>query len=620
MSNVTAMKIIETEPSRAAVSRIPSPVVISFYCGAQYYYDAAEQLREDCAKWGLESDIVEIEKRPEENWIDICRRKIPFYLEMLRKHQRPVMWIDVDSRIVKFPHLLDGATCDIAGFLRQLKYISGFDPYASARFFMPCVLYFNYTPRTIAFLEFMAKLERESQVAATDDFFLQEAWEKFDQQLSVMLIPPELSGSRLASPEQVFVYGSSGNVSEFRGKAQQHVAAIQTPARRKAILLHEAVEAGKAKKTKDALFFYRKALDLDRTDDALAHKIARMLRREGKLKQALVFLRRHQGTPFTVNHARRFLADTEMEAGKIERAGAIIRQLAENGTPLDKAWAQSRLMRIELEERAAQLGLSPAERPALWWMEGPYPGNFGDILNPYIVEKLSGLPPRFVPRGQGMLAIGSIIKFATEKTAVWGSGTPRMTDKLDPKASYRAVRGPLSRQLVLESGGQCPEVYGDAAWFLPSIYTPKSTVKRYKLGLIRHYVNDPEISGADDVKVISVMRAGYAGIEQFIDEINECEQIVTTSLHGLIVSHAYGIPALWAEVTDSSNPLPGDGTKFHDYMMSVGLDPVPAHPLTRGQVVTTELLRETFRLPRKQIDLEALAAAAPFKVVANLKR
>jgi hypothetical protein len=599
-----------------------SPIVVSFYCGDEYYYKAAETLRADCTRLGLDSDIVEFKKQPDQGWLQICRTKIPFYLDMHRKHERPILWLDVDSRLFQYPSILHGAKCDFAAFLRGVRQLRDFDPLAMSRFFMPFALFFNATEKTRAFLEFMASLERESTASATDDYFLQEAWNKFEQQLAVMVLPPDLVrlGDRPAIPSHVFHYGSSGNVSEFKGLALQHEVRLHSPARRKAALLHEATNAANARKKRDALFFYRKALEADPTDAALAEKIARIMRRDGKLSNALTFLRRFQGTNFAVNHARRFLADSNFEAGNLARAAAVTRDLLVRGTDSDRAWAHSRLVRIGLEERAAAMNLKPEQRTAMWWMEGPYPGNFGDILNPYIVEKLTGKPPRFVPRGKGLLAIGSIIKFATSGVPVWGSGTPRMTDKLDPAADYRAVRGPLTRELVLKSGAQCPEVFGDAAWFLPRLYQPRTTTKRYKLGLIRHYAHDKDVFASDDIKVISVIRAGYEGIEQFIDELAECEAILTTSLHGLIVSHAYGIPARWCDVPDADSRLPGDGTKFHDYMLSVGLEPEAPLLLPRGTVVTLAYASEAQRLPRRQIDLHALAAAAPFEITADWER
>jgi hypothetical protein len=66
--------------------------------------------------------------------------------------------------------------------------------------------------------------------------------------------------------------------------------------------------------------------------------------------------------------------------------------------------------------------------------------------------------------------------------------------------------------------------------------------------------------------------------------------------------------------------LPGDGTKFHDYMLSVGLEPEAPLLLPRGTVVTLAYASEAQRLPRRQIDLHALAAAAPFEITADWER
>lgn len=603
------------------VSRKDLPVVISFYCGDRYYYDAAEKLREDCERLDIDCEIVELAKSETETWLEICRKKIPFYQQMMEKHGRPLLWMDVDCRLNQRPEFLSGSSADFAAFLRGFKYVRGFDAMSLSRFFTPSILFFNNTPAGMAFLKLMSDLESGSPEPGTDDFYLQEAWMQHEKQLRLMLLPPQLvSFEWPAKGDEMFYFGSSGNVAEFKGKASQHDVDLYTPARRKAVFLREAVELGKKKKPMEALAMLRRALETDPTDEALAYRIARLLRREGKLKTALIHLRRFQGPDFKDNHSRRFLADSEFEQGNIDRARMIALDLIERGTATDKAWANSRLLRFDLEARAKAAGVRDSERLPLWWMETPYPGNFGDILNPYIVEKLSGIPPRWVPKGKGnfALVIGSVIKFATKDAVVWGSGTPRMTDKLEPDARYLAVRGPLTRQLVLQSGGHCPEIYGDAAWFLPKLYTPKPTGKKHRLGLIRHFANDGDIDCAPEVKLISVMRGGYSGIEAFIDEIHECSAVLTTSLHGLIVCHAYGIPARWCEVPDATVGLPGDGTKFHDYMMSVGLEPEAPYLLPRGTTVNESMIGEAYRLPRRQLDLRALASVAPFKVLPEI--
>ena len=57
-------------------------------------------------------------------------------------------------------------------------------------------------------------------------------------------------------------------------------------------------------------------------------------------------------------------------------------------------------------------------------------------------------------------------------------------------------------------------------------------------------------------------------IETVIDRIASCDCIASSSLHGLIVSHAYGVPAVWIKFRDLPS---GDDVKFHDYYLSLGL-------------------------------------------------
>lgn len=56
-------------------------------------------------------------------------------------------------------------------------------------------------------------------------------------------------------------------------------------------------------------------------------------------------------------------------------------------------------------------------------------------------------------------------------------------------------------------------------------------------------------------------------IKRVIIEITSCRRILSTSLHGIIVSHAYGIPALWIR----HNVLHDSNLKFYDYFSSVGI-------------------------------------------------
>lgn len=611
------MEPVSGAQSRNSLERPAAPLLISFYYGDEYYHRSALQLQEDCKRAGMEHYVVEAALPPNTPWVSACRYKVPFIADCLRRFRRPLLWLDADCRLLARPDLLWTSKADLGFFLRGFRYLKDFDPMAVPRLAQPSILYFGYTSKTLEFVEIMASLESEYGPDATDDFFLHEAWRQYQRQLSLLVLPPDLVCFELpATGQECFFFGRSNSASEFKSQVDQHEPELYGKARRKAVLLREARDSLKSGDRSSATVFLHRAYELDPSDEALAYRVARLLKREGKVPQALELLKRLADST-GVDHVQRFLIESAANAKDFDRAGSLAHALISEGCPSDAAWAQSRLFRIGLEMRARAKGIEDHERLPLSWMERPYPGNFGDLLAPYIVERLSGRPPRFIPKGKGVLAIGSIIKFAREGSIVWGTGTSRMSDRLHPKAEYRAVRGPLTRRLVLDSGGKCPPVYGDPSAFLPHLYQPARRTKRYALGFVAHHAHIGELQLNLDVRAISVLRGSEEDIEAFIDELHECERVLTTSLHGLIVAHAYGIPARWCDIPDATKRLPGDGTKFRDYLLSVGLKPEPALQISRGTAVTPEFARHADQLPERPIDLEALLAAAPFKIEAS---
>lgn len=202
--------------------------------------------------------------------------------------------------------------------------------------------------------------------------------------------------------------------------------------------------------------------------------------------------------------------------------------------------------------------------------------NYGDLIGKYLVEKISGKKVCFANPNKFSLfnlikpiymTAGSILAYANLKCIVWGSGIIQKDQQVQP-ADFRAVRGPQTRNRLLELGYDVPEVYGDPALLLPNYYHPV-VEKRYEIGIIPHYNDYKEVStwyvNHPQIKVIDLMTLE---VEQTTSEILECKQIISSSLHGLIVAHAYQIPAVWVEFSDK---LFGDGIKFQDYMESVGI-------------------------------------------------
>lgn len=250
--------------------------------------------------------------------------------------------------------------------------------------------------------------------------------------------------------------------------------------------------------------------------------------------------------------------------------------------------------------------------------------NFGDELNFYMLKELTGkqiIGYYDIPHlhaSTDLLFIGSIVEeFTTPNSIIWGSGAISGEKPINHKpAKVCAVRGKLTRKYLIDQGISCPEVYGDPALLLPAIYTPRVS-KKYKIGLIPH-VNDLSsdivrkiISQREDIHLIRF--DNYDDWHSVIDEINECESIISSSLHGLIISDAYQIPNVWVAI--SSN-IKGGHFKFLDYFSAVNRTTNEPVRLTSINTIQ-ETLRKIKDYTPIQYNRSALIKASPFHL--NIK-
>lgn len=215
-----------------------------------------------------------------------------------------------------------------------------------------------------------------------------------------------------------------------------------------------------------------------------------------------------------------------------------------------------------------------------WWSEPLLQGkpkeNYGDLLGKYLVEKISGMEVVWVHPKKWHLkdyfqpiyvTAGSILAHVNKKCVVWGSGIIQKDQGVKP-AKFLAVRGPQTRKRLLQQGYKVPEVYGDPGLLLPLYYKP-TIEKKYKLGIVAHYNDFKTVQTLYETeKEVLLINLMTNDIEATTDLFLQCEKIVSSSLHGLIIAHAYRIPAVWVQFSDK---LFGDGIKFQDYYESVKL-------------------------------------------------
>jgi pyruvyltransferase len=220
--------------------------------------------------------------------------------------------------------------------------------------------------------------------------------------------------------------------------------------------------------------------------------------------------------------------------------------------------------------------------------------NWGDMVAPYLYRVITKRNPTCVEmlRETSMphfLTIGSVLRMADSKSIVWGTGflTPddgigflnwrRQNSEVRQRPmSIRAVRGPLTREKLLKMGIDCPEVYGDPAWLLARFHTISSS-PRFRLGIIPHF-KDRNCNlirvwqKMDNVSVIDPVcsRLAFTTHQKyvsFLEKLQNCSYLISSSLHGLIMADAFGIPAMWCLTSDTAWE---SEFKFFDYFLSVG--------------------------------------------------
>jgi pyruvyltransferase len=272
-------------------------------------------------------------------------------------------------------------------------------------------------------------------------------------------------------------------------------------------------------------------------------------------------------------------------------------------------------------EIADDLILNNGMIPLTYWTVTP---NFGDLLSPYLIEKMTQQSVKLVRFKPGRarsrwtfrknppsyLAIGSIISRARENSIVWGSGafgTETRSD-LNKKTKYLAVRGPLTRNLLRIHQIECPEVYGDPALLMPLVYYPK-VEKKYKIGVILRWA-ESEWNDVDADEGVKKIYLGTDDIEGTLKEILSCENIVSSSLHGIILADAYRIPSAWLASTTPK----GLEFKFYDYFLSVNKVQKPQRFNFNVKAITCADLETQLVFDDRKInfDEKKLLQACPF--------
>lgn len=197
--------------------------------------------------------------------------------------------------------------------------------------------------------------------------------------------------------------------------------------------------------------------------------------------------------------------------------------------------------------------------------------NFGDELGRTIVELMLAQRGMTVfdevRKTRRLLTVGSILHHAEDRSVIWGTG--RNASALDRSHFFnsldvRAVRGPRTREFLAQRGIHAPEVFGDPALLMPDLAAGRfDKTGEFEAGLVPN-LNDYEEGLSFDQAPIPVVRPTRSW-NVVIREILRYRFIVASSLHGLVIAEAFGIPARYVRFTNREGLF-----KYHDYYEGTG--------------------------------------------------
>lgn len=213
-----------------------------------------------------------------------------------------------------------------------------------------------------------------------------------------------------------------------------------------------------------------------------------------------------------------------------------------------------------------------ANKPAIkayWWTGVP---NFGDLLTPLLIERFAGLKVEWASISHATIAsVGSILEHIPPLWDGWILGSGKLHEdsrlqimqmgKLYPK--ILSLRGPLSAKGI-------PGTYGLGDPGILADELVGVVEKQWDLGLLPHF-SDAELVP----KFVKLMPPDITIKEidpqlpplEVLRQIGACKRMVTSSLHGMILSDAFGIPRR-VEVAPALVKDGGD-FKFRDYSASI---------------------------------------------------
>ena len=560
-------------------------IVCSFFTDDDYYRTHGKELKENLLDLEIDHELTEVSIDPKLDWVDICRKKVPFLHSICSQNpHKKVFWIDVDCRLLEIPEFIHNSSADIIGFQR------GFSPPIAigyrnhSRFWEPCFWGVGTSPNARKMIADAAKAEKESEIKATDDFFFEEGWRANADALTFQIIPSACVVGKqtlTTSHSAFFVFGSSGNVSEYKGKAAQHLSEQRAKWLRKRIL-----NIGKK---------------------ALSHLPKKITR------QVIAISDRTGLTHYLLGYNRSGISDGRSQTQRRDMTNRILRSGINGETELledlaDNLRSNSIINPNETKTIQASRAFgyysskeSDRKLKLSWWVR-PFPGNFGDWLSPLIISnygdcKISFQTPTAPSKStpKHLVAVGSIARFIKDSSVVVGTGISSHEYPINTKAKFFSVRGPITAEFLKTCGGPSIDSFGDPAAIISRIIPLERGQTNRRIALVRHASHDRvPLVLPENFDELSVLVSHPNDIKRFLSELIKYDEVITSALHVLIACQSYGIPCSLIAFEGLENSISGTGLKYADYSLGVGLKEIEPIIVERDlRKVPLEKIRQT---------------------------
>jgi len=202
----------------------------------------------------------------------------------------------------------------------------------------------------------------------------------------------------------------------------------------------------------------------------------------------------------------------------------------------------------------------------VYWYRGR--SNFGDALTEFLLTELGVTPHWREPADAELVIVGSILQHLPGGWAgtICGAGLMHGNARVDlSNADVLALRGNLTAARVTVSPRHRRVVIGDPGLLVSRVVT--HTTAKYDFGIIPHWSDTRLRARYPFGRLIDVNQPPA----HVVSEIASCERVISSSLHGIVVADAFGLPRQ-AELFPQAC-IDGGDFKFRDYASALGETP-----------------------------------------------